>query len=123
MIALESSFQQDLNGSGAISSSAATIASQSATPLYDVAHFTNEQDPGWRFTFISQSDGAGISGPEGFFLGTATSQLLTELLREAQQNPTPATIDGMHEAFGSHDNVPTKNVFGNDLHTAYLIGH
>ncbi|MFH1345646.1 MAG: M10 family metallopeptidase C-terminal domain-containing protein [Pseudomonadota bacterium] len=129
---LESSFQQDLNGDGSISSSAATIVGSSATNPAQSTVALNGEKPaafdivgplgdldihGWHFKTLSQSAGSGLSEPEGFFLDSPGSQHLTQVLREAFAN-----IGGMHEAFSVLDHALTKTLIGS-LHADYLIGH
>ncbi|MDO8943195.1 MAG: hypothetical protein Q7U75_08410, partial [Desulfobacterales bacterium] len=130
LTSLESGFQQDLNGDGVISSAAATIADSSAGntgqstvslsegPAFDFVNVPGSSGiDNWHFKSVSESGGAGISGPEDFFPGSAGSQFLTRLVREAL-----VTTDETHETFGSHDTVPTK-VLMVGLHADYLISH
>ena len=81
---------------------------------------------GWHFKSVSPSGGAGISEPEGFSLNGVGSQLLTELLNDAQasrQNTAFKTADGAHDTIGNHDSGMPAKAFIADLHTDYLIIH
>jgi len=136
---LESSFHQDLNNDGTISTSAATVAGSSATnagqstvalnsekPAFDVVHFLGEpKADGWDFKSVFQSGGAGISAQEGFSLNGVGNQWLTELLNEAQasRQNTFATADGAHDALVNHDSSIQAKAFVVDLHTGFLIVH
>ena len=129
LLQFETSFQQDLNGDGTISSAAATIANSTATTAgqstvapdsqkmpFDVVDFLSDLSiGGWHFKIASQSDGVNMSGLEGPFIGSAGSQLLTQLVREALE-----ITDGTHETFGSHENAPIK-VLVDGLHAGSLI--
>jgi len=105
LTSLESSFSQDLNGDGLISSA--------ASPIVDGAHF-----PGapigdiWHLDAISRS-------------GDASSKLLTEFFDNAQANRQDTmftTADGAHETLVNHDSVLAKAILA-DLHTGFFIVH
>ena len=135
LTSLESTFHQDLNGNGVISSAAATIVGSGSTspvqstvalddkkPGFDAVHFLGESNgEGWHFRTLPQSGDAGIST-----LGDVASHLLSELLNNAQtsrQSTTFTTADGAHDTLVDHDRSMLAKGLIADLHTDYLIIH
>jgi hypothetical protein len=86
----ESSFAQDLNGDGTISTAATTIINSAAMDVEQsaathIAHFISEKSIGsGQFNFVPQSGAIGIPEPEGFSLGSVGNRLLIELLSEGR---------------------------------------